>query len=79
MGSLQPFEDKTLKGTSQALNSLTLLLRVFLSGLLGTHQNVPKPSLRRLTYSLQPLMAKAAIFADISEAFAGCMESQTED
>ncbi|MEY3233858.1 MAG: hypothetical protein RL230_1129 [Pseudomonadota bacterium] len=76
MGSLQPFEDKTLKGTSQALNSLTVLLRVFLRGLLGTHQDVPKPGLKRLTHLLKPLMAKAAIFAHIGEAFARRMEGK---
>jgi hypothetical protein len=36
---------------------------------LGTHQDVPKPGLKRLTHLLKPLMAKAAIFANKGEAF----------
>jgi hypothetical protein len=74
--STQALEDKAEKSTFTTLNSLTLLLRVFLSGLLGTHQDVPKPSLRRLPDSLKPLMAKATIFADIGKTFARRVKCQ---
>ncbi|CAN1534942.1 hypothetical protein MCERH10_01526 [Caulobacteraceae bacterium] len=76
-GSPQALEDKTEKRTFTTLNSLTLLLRVFLSGLLGTHQDVPKPNLRRLPDSLKPLMAKATIFTHISKTIARRVKRQT--